>query len=88
MAGQSLACSVVGSPAQVEQGLHEFIEITKPDELMVVGLIYDQAARLRSYEIAGEVRERLGAEEWKGERTSRGHSVALTHGKPRNYTQK
>jgi len=65
MASQSLACSVVGSPAQVEQELHEFIEITKPDELMIAGLIYDQAARLRSYEIAAEVRDRLDSEKGK-----------------------
>ena len=49
----------------VERGLHEFIEVTKPDELMIAALIYDQAARLRSYEITAEVRERLGAEERK-----------------------
>lgn len=65
MASQSLACSVVGSPTQVEQKLHEFIEVTKPDELMVAGLIYDQAARLRSYEIAAEVRDRLDSEKGK-----------------------
>lgn len=65
MASQSLACSVVGSPTQVEQELHEFIEVTKPDELMVAGLIYDQAARLRSYEIAAEVRDRLDSEKGK-----------------------
>jgi len=53
----------VGSARKVERGLNEFIEITKPDELMIAALIYDQAARLRSYEIAAEVRERLGAEE-------------------------
>ena len=65
MASQSLACSVVGAARTVERGLNEFIEITKPDELMIAALIYDQAARLRSYEIAVEVRERLGAEERK-----------------------
>jgi len=32
---------------------------------MIAALIFDQAARLRSYEIAAEVRERLGAEERK-----------------------
>jgi luciferase family oxidoreductase group 1 len=54
MASQSLACSFVGSSMTVERGLSEFLEITKPDELIVAGLIYDQAARLRSYEIAAE----------------------------------
>jgi luciferase family oxidoreductase group 1 len=62
MAGQSLACSVVGGSMTVERGLHEFIEVTKPDELMIAALIYDQVARVRSYEVTAEVRERLGAE--------------------------
>jgi luciferase family oxidoreductase group 1 len=65
IASQSLACSVVGSPTQVEQELHEFVEVTKPDELMVAGLIYDQAARLRSYEIAAAVRDRAASEKGK-----------------------
>jgi len=63
MASQSLACSFVGSSMTVERGLSEFIEVTKPDELMVTGLIYDQAARLRSYEIAAEVQERMSLEQ-------------------------
>jgi luciferase family oxidoreductase group 1 len=65
MASQSLACSVVGAARTVEQGLNEFIETTKPDELTIAALIYDQAARLRSYEITAEIRERRGAEEGK-----------------------
>ncbi len=65
MASQSLACSVVGASRTVERELHEFIEVTKADELMIAALIYDQAARLRSYEITAEVREHLGAEERK-----------------------
>jgi luciferase family oxidoreductase group 1 len=65
MASQSLACSIVGGSRTVERDLHEFIEVTKPDELMIAALIYDQAARLRSYEIAAEVRERLAAEDRK-----------------------
>jgi len=60
MAGQSLACSVVGASMTVERGLHEFMEVTRPDELMIAALIYDQAARLRSYEITAGVRERFG----------------------------
>jgi luciferase family oxidoreductase group 1 len=65
MASQSLACSVVGESRTVERELHEFIEVTRADELMIAALIYDQVARLRSYEITAEVRERLGAEERK-----------------------
>jgi len=32
--------------------MREFVERTRADELMVVSHIYDQSARLRSYEIA------------------------------------
>ena len=59
---QSLAYSVVGTPAVVERGLRALIAETGADELMVTGQIFDHAARLRSFEIAAEVRDRLGAE--------------------------
>jgi luciferase family oxidoreductase group 1 len=65
MASQSLASSLVGAARTVERDLREFIEVTMADELMIAALMYDQGARLRSYEIAAEVRERLGAEEGK-----------------------
>jgi luciferase family oxidoreductase group 1 len=65
MASQSLACSFVGSSMTVERGLSEFNEVTKPDELMVTGIIYDQGARLRSFEISAEVRDRMGLGESK-----------------------
>jgi luciferase family oxidoreductase group 1 len=61
IAGQSLACSMVGAPGTVSRELREFIEATRADELMIAGLIHDQGARLRSYEIVGEVRKQLGA---------------------------
>jgi luciferase family oxidoreductase group 1 len=56
---QSLACSAVGTPAVVEEKLKELIADTAADELMTTGQIYDHAARLRSFEIAAEVRDRL-----------------------------
>jgi alkanesulfonate monooxygenase SsuD/methylene tetrahydromethanopterin reductase-like flavin-dependent oxidoreductase (luciferase family) len=56
---QSLACSAVGSPAVVEEKLRELIADTAADELMTTGQIYDHSARLRSFEIAAEVRDRL-----------------------------
>ena len=58
---RSLACSVVGSSETVERGLHEFIEKHQPDELMVTAHLYDQQARLRSFELIAEVRNRMGA---------------------------
>lgn len=59
MVEHSLALSVVGSPATVERGLKEFIEATGVDEVMVAGQIYDHQARLNSFKIAAEARNRL-----------------------------
>ena len=36
-------------------GLQEFVDLTAADELMVASAIYDQEARVRSYEIVAEV---------------------------------
>jgi len=58
----ALSCSAVGAPETVERQLAEFIEKTQPDELMVTGLFFDHAARLRSIEITAEVRDRLNKE--------------------------
>jgi alkanesulfonate monooxygenase SsuD/methylene tetrahydromethanopterin reductase-like flavin-dependent oxidoreductase (luciferase family) len=49
-----LACSFVGSPATVRAGLTRFVAETGADELIVAAGIYDQAARLRSYELLAE----------------------------------
>jgi luciferase family oxidoreductase group 1 len=61
MASQSLLCTAVGSAATVERKLQKFIEVTEPDELLVTGLMFDQKARLHSYEITAEVRERISS---------------------------
>jgi luciferase family oxidoreductase group 1 len=50
-----LKYAVVGSPETVRRGLEAFVALTGVDELMVVSSIYDHAARLRSYEILGEL---------------------------------
>jgi luciferase family oxidoreductase group 1 len=55
----ALSCSVVGSPATVERGLVAFIEKVKPDELMITANLYSHEARLRSFEIVAEVRNKL-----------------------------
>lgn len=52
---RSLACSVVGSPQTIRDGLQRLLKISGADEVLVAGQIYDHAARLRSFEIAGEV---------------------------------
>jgi luciferase family oxidoreductase group 1 len=51
--------SVVGSPETVRRGIEAFLARTDVDELMVYTAIYDQDARVRSYRILAEVRERL-----------------------------
>jgi luciferase family oxidoreductase group 1 len=56
---EMLACSVVGSPDTVREGLDAFAARTGADELMVTSQIFDHAARLRSYEITAAAREAL-----------------------------
>ena len=58
---QALAYSVIGAPDAVERGLQALIAETHADELMLTAQIYDHAARLRSFEIAAEVRDRIAA---------------------------
>jgi luciferase family oxidoreductase group 1 len=50
-----LACSLVGSPATVREQLAQLVDRTKADELIVAAAIYDQAARLKSYELLADV---------------------------------
>ncbi len=59
MLREALSCSAVGAPETVRTALAAFIERTRPDELIIAAQIYDHAARLRSYEIAAEVRRSL-----------------------------
>src|SRR5690606_18529783 len=47
----NLARSFVGTADAVRNGLRRFVEETAVDEIIVVSSIYDNAARLRSYEI-------------------------------------
>ena len=46
-----LSVSAIGSPDTARRQLAEFVERTKPDELMVTAQIYDHQARLRSFEL-------------------------------------
>ena len=59
-ASAMLTCSFVGSPETVRHGLNQFIEQTGVDELIVASAIYDHAARLRSYEILGDLIQTKG----------------------------
>ena len=54
---QTLSVSIVGSLDHARTRLDEFIARTQADELILVAQIYDHAARLRSYELAGSLQD-------------------------------
>lgn len=49
-----MSFSFIGGPSTVEQEIHEFVDQTKVEELMITSHIYDHESRKRSYEIAKE----------------------------------
>jgi luciferase family oxidoreductase group 1 len=51
----TLACSFIGSPETVREGMDAFVAKTGADELMITAQIYDHAARLRSFEITSSL---------------------------------
>jgi len=55
-----LTYSAVGGPETVKKQLADFIALTQVDELMITGMMFDKAARIRSLEITAQARERLG----------------------------
>ena len=50
-----LSCSFVGSPTTVHEQMSKFLARTRADELIVATGIFDQAARLKSYELLAEL---------------------------------
>ncbi|MSQ68088.1 MAG: LLM class flavin-dependent oxidoreductase [Gammaproteobacteria bacterium] len=52
----TLSYACVGAPASVREQLTNFIEMTRVDELMIAGSLFDHRARLRSFELAMDVR--------------------------------
>jgi luciferase family oxidoreductase group 1 len=62
MVEHSLMYSVVGGPETVRRGLAEFIQATQVDELMITAQIYDHAARVRSFALTMDAREKLAGE--------------------------
>ncbi len=60
MVDEVLSCSAIGSADTVKHSLQEFIAQTGADELMIASMIFDHDARLRSYQIAAEIRAALG----------------------------
>lgn len=59
---QALAYSATGSPSTVEASLRRIVERTGADELILTGHVYDHQARLRSFEIASQIKERTSRE--------------------------
>jgi luciferase family oxidoreductase group 1 len=55
MLDSALACSIVGGPETVWQGLQEFAASTGADEFMVTAQIFSHAARRQSFEILARV---------------------------------
>jgi luciferase family oxidoreductase group 1 len=55
----ALRYSFVGSTETVRRGLESFIDLTKADEIMATGQIFDHSARLRSFELLAGVRDTL-----------------------------
>ncbi len=53
--------TVVGGPETVRAGIEAFIARTGADEIMVTAQIFDQNARLRSFEIAAQMHQSLAA---------------------------
>ena len=53
--------TVVGGPETVRAGIEAFVAHTGADEIMVTAQIFDQAARLRSFEIAAQMHRSLAA---------------------------
>jgi luciferase family oxidoreductase group 1 len=49
-----LSASAIGSPETARDQLQQFVDRTRPDELMVTAQIFDHQARLRSYELLME----------------------------------
>lgn len=54
-----LSASAIGSPDTVAKAVRTFLDQTGADELIIAGSIHDFEKRLRSYEIAADVREEL-----------------------------
>jgi alkanesulfonate monooxygenase SsuD/methylene tetrahydromethanopterin reductase-like flavin-dependent oxidoreductase (luciferase family) len=59
---RSLAQALVGSRDTIRPGLEAFLAKTEADELMITAQIYDHQARLRSFEIVAEIRDRMASE--------------------------
>ena len=58
-----LLYSAIGGPETVKRQLTDFIALTGVDELMVTGMMFDNAARIRSLEIVAEARDQMATKQ-------------------------
>jgi luciferase family oxidoreductase group 1 len=56
---ERMRCAAIGSRETVRRRVQELLDETAADEIIATAQIYDHAARLRSFEIAGEVLTRF-----------------------------
>lgn len=54
-----LRCAFIGNPTTVKEKLQHFINRTQADELIVSAGIFDQSARLHSYELLADIGKQL-----------------------------
>ena len=54
-AEHTLRYAIVGSAETVRRGLEQFVAQERPDEIMATAMIFDHAARLRSFELLAEI---------------------------------
>ena len=52
---QMMKYTFIGSPATIKKGLQSFLDDTQVDEIMVASYVYDNDARVHSYELVGEL---------------------------------
>ena len=57
--GHALSVSATGPADMVHRQFQALLDAYKPDELIVTGMIHDQSARLRSFDIAAQVLSNL-----------------------------
>ncbi|MEO8962968.1 MAG: LLM class flavin-dependent oxidoreductase [Ginsengibacter sp.] len=59
MASQMLSLSFIGAPDKIKNGMQNFINQTQIDEIMVISNIYEQQAKLYSYQLFAEIMKGL-----------------------------
>ena len=55
LVNQMLAFSFLGSPVTIKSDMQQFLKQTQVDEIMAISNIYDQQAKLHSYQLFADV---------------------------------